>query len=125
MPATTKPKGKCKPFSVNLGVLMPDNKRQVLFGVSKGCNDDDTAFWLLLFILKDKGDDEFQDRVKLEVNIGAADSDKADKLARNGLTVGQINFLTGPVTSKAKKLPGGTTSDPATAALIQKVLDVK
>ena len=114
----------CKPFSVNLAVLAPDNKRQVSFGVTRGCISDDEPFYVLNFVLRDKVDDEFQDRVRLHVTIGDTDNDKAQRLIEHGLTLTQIQFLQGPVTNKAKALPTGTTANSATekilAALVNK-----
>ena len=70
----------CKPFSVTLAVLAPDNKRQVSFSVSKGCINDDKAFFVLNFVLRDKIGTEFQDRVRLHVTVGDTDNPKAQKL---------------------------------------------
>jgi len=104
----------CKPFSVVLAVLAPDNKRQVSFAVSKGCINDNQPFYVLNFVLRDKINGEFQDRVRLHVTIGDTDNPKAQRLIDQGLTMTQLQFLQGPVTSKAKALPVGTTSDPPT-----------
>ena len=40
----------CKPLSITLAVLAPDNLKQISFGLTKGCNTDDTAFWIIDFI---------------------------------------------------------------------------
>ncbi len=104
----------CKPFSVVLAVLAPDNKRQVSFAVSKGCITDDQPFYVLNFVLRDKVNGGFQDRVRLHVTVGDTDNPKAQKLIDHGMTMTQLQFLQGPVTSSAKALPTGTTSDPAT-----------
>ena len=53
----------CKPFSVTLAVLAPDNKRQISFGITKGCISDDQAFYVLNFVLRDLVNGDFQDRV--------------------------------------------------------------
>jgi hypothetical protein len=115
---------KCVPFSVSLAVLAPDNKRQVSFGITKGCNADDTAFWLLHFVLRDKVEGGFQDRVVLDVRVNAQNNPLAEKLASEGITRAQLDFLQGPITSAAKKLPAGTTSDEKTAAKIQQLPSV-
>ena len=103
----------CKPFSIVLAVLAPDNKRQVSFGITRGCINDDKAFFVLNFVLRDKVGDEFQDRVRLHVTVGDTDSAKAQRLIDQGMTMTQLQFLQGPVTSKTKNLPAGTTSNPA------------
>jgi hypothetical protein len=112
----------CKPFSIVLAVLAPDNKRQISFGVTKGCISDDQAFYILNFILRDLVDGGFQDRVRLHVEIGDTDGDKAQRLIDRGLTMTQLNWLQGPVTNKTKALPTGTTSDPAAEKTVAAVV---
>jgi hypothetical protein len=110
---------KCKELSISLALLMPDNKRQVSLVVDRGCIDDNTPVYDIIFVLRDLIDGEFQDRVKLRVTLG--DGDKAQGLMDRGLRNSQLDFLQGPVTNKAKRLPTGTTSDPATE---KKLLDI-
>jgi len=102
---------KCKELTVSLALLMPDNKRQISLVVDRGCVNDTTPVYLIIFVLRDLVDGEFQDRVKLQVTIG--DVSKAQGLMDRGLKASQLDFLTGPITNKAKKLPPGTTSNPA------------
>ena len=102
----------CKPFSVTLAVLAPDNKRQISFGITKGCISDDQAFYVLNFVLRDLVNGDFQDLVRLHVEVGDTDSDKAQRLIDRGLTMTQLSWLQGPVTNKTKTLAPGTTSDP-------------
>src|SRR2546423_12424816 len=113
----------CKPFSVFLSVLAPDNKRQVSFAVSKGCISDNQPFYVLNFVLRDIVNGEFQDRVRLHVTIGDTDNPKAQRLIDHGLTMTQIQFLQGPLTSKAKALPTGTTSDKPTEKQLASVVN--
>lgn len=101
----------CKPFSITLAVLAPDNKRQISFGITKGCISDDKAFYVLNFVLRDLVQGEFQDRVRLHVEVGDTDSDKAQRIIDRGLTMTQLNWLQGPVTSKTKSLAVGTTTN--------------
>ena len=102
---------KCEELTVTLALLMPDNKRQISLVVDRGCVDDNTPVYLIIFVLRDLVDGVFQDRVKLQVTIG--DVSKAQGLMDSGLKASQLDFLTGPVTNKTKKLPTGTTSDPS------------
>jgi hypothetical protein len=104
----------CKPFSIVLAVLAPDNKRQVSFAVTKGCLSDTQPFYVLNFVLRDKVNGGFQDRVRLHVTVGDTDNDKAQRLIDHGLTMTQLQFLQGPITTSAKALTPGTTADPAT-----------
>lgn len=112
---------KCKPVSVTLGLLMPDNKRQISLVVNKGCIDDKTPIYDIIFVLRDLVDGDFQDRVKLRVTIG--DPDKAQALMDRGLKASQLDFLQGPVTNKAKKLPPGTTKDSAAEKKLAEIVD--
>ena len=113
----------CKPFSVTLAVLAPDNKRQISFGITKGCISDDKAFFVLNFVLRDLVNGEFQDRVRLHVEVGDTDSDKAQRLIDRGLTMTQLNWLQGPVTSKTKNLPVGTTSNPTAEKTVGQIVN--
>lgn len=116
---------KCKQFSVNLAVLAPNNKRQVSFGITRGCIDDDTPFYLIIFVLRDKVDGGFQDRVKLDIRVGDTLNPKAEALMTQGLTMSQLEFLSGPLTDRAKQLKKGTTDDPKMNELGQQLLTTK
>jgi hypothetical protein len=114
---------KCVPFSISLAVLAPDNKRQISFGLTKGCNADDTAFWIINFVLRDRIGDEFQDRVKLHVAVNTDKNPAAEKLAKEGLSNTDISFLVGPVTNRARKLPAGSNADAKLNTMLATVVD--
>ena len=116
---------KCKPFSVNLAVLAPSNKRQVSFGITRGCIDDNNPFYLIIFVLRDKVDGGFQDRVKLDIRVGDTLNPKAEALMTQGLNMSQLEFLSGPITDRAKALKKGTTDDAKLADLNQQLLEIK
>jgi hypothetical protein len=40
---------KCKPITVSFDVLTEDELRKIIFGLTKGCNPDDTSFWNIHF----------------------------------------------------------------------------
>ena len=115
----------CKPLSITLAVLAPDNLKQISFGLTKGCNTDDTAFWIIDFIFRDRPDSnsDFQDRVKLHVAIDVTDNAAAEKLSNEGLTGLDLAFLSGPITNRSKKLPPGTTNDPKLAKMTTALVD--
>lgn len=96
--------GKCKEFSINLAVLAPSNKRQFSFGMMRGCIDDNTPIYAMIFVLRDLIDGEFQDRVKVKVTVGPTLNEKAEALMKRGLNAAQLDFLQGPLTSRASKL---------------------
>lgn len=116
--------GKCKPFSINLAVLAPDNKRQVSFGLTKGCIDDKTPFYVINFVLRDRVEGGFQDRVKLNITVGDTLNPKAQALMEQGMTATQLEFLQGPITTRAKKLEAGTKDDTKLNQLNNKLVDL-
>jgi len=107
----------CKPFSVNLAVLSPDDQTQISFGVSRHCPPSGPLY-ILVFVLRTNETGGFQDRVKLEVTLGDTDSADAQAMVDRGLTMTQIEFLQGPVTARAQNLPEGTTQDNKAAKLL-------
>jgi hypothetical protein len=115
----------CEELSITLAVLAPNDNQQFSFGLTKGCNADDTEFWIIDFVFRDRKNstDDFQDRVKLHVQIGSEDNAAAAKLKNEGLTNMDIAFLSGPVTNRAQKLPSGTASDPKLSNMIKAVVD--
>jgi hypothetical protein len=115
----------CEEFSVNLAVLAPSNIQQFSFGLTKGCNADETAFWIIDFVFRDRPDStsEFQDRVKLHVKLGTADNAAAERLLKEGLSGQDISFLSGPVTNRAQKLGRGTTKDAKLGNMVTAVVD--
>jgi len=115
-PETPAP-SPCTPFSVTLAVLSPDDSTQVSFGVSRHCPPSGPLY-IIIFVLRTKETGGFQDRVKLEVTVGDTDNADAQAMVDRGLTMTQIEFLQGPITSRAQDLPAGTTSDPKTEKLV-------
>lgn len=119
--------GTCTEFSVSFALLTTDNKRQVSFGVTRGCIDAHTPLYVISFLLRDKVGDEFQDRVRLLVTVGPESNHKAKAIIDRGLRSAQKEFLEGPITTKARTAPPGTTeSTPqgkAIASALPQVLD--
>jgi hypothetical protein len=115
----------CKEFSINLAVLAPNNNQQLTFGVTKGCNPDDSAFFIIDFVFRDRQSsaDDFQDRVKLHVEIGAEDHAAVEKMVTEGLSRDDLAFLAGPVTRRSTKLPPGTTQDAKVAGMVKALVD--
>jgi hypothetical protein len=109
-PGTVAASG-CTEFSVSFALLTTDNSRQISFGVTRGCLDASTPLYVISFLLRDRIDGEFQDRVRLLITVGPESHDKAQAIIDRGLRSAQKNFLEGPITSKAKAAPAGTTED--------------
>ncbi|MFN7919794.1 MAG: hypothetical protein U0Q16_06835 [Bryobacteraceae bacterium] len=117
--------GSCTEFSIVLAVLAPDNKRQISFSISRGCIDDHTPFYNLIFILRDLVDGQFQDRVNLNVTVGPADNPKAQALMDRGLKSTQLDVLKGPLTTKTKNLaPGSNEKTPAAAPAVKETANI-
>ena len=114
--------GGCTDFSVSFALLTTDNMRQVSFGVTRGCIDTNTPLYVISFLLRDKISDDFQDRVRLLVTIGPEGNDKAQAIIDRGLRSTQKDFLEGPITSKAKAAPMGTTEQTPKGVAIAKDL---
>jgi hypothetical protein len=114
--------GGCSEFSVSFALLTSDNNRQISFGVTRGCIDASTPLYVISFLLRDKVDGGFQDRVKLLVTVGPESNDKAQAIIDRGLRSAQSDFLEGPITSKAKTAPAGTTQNTATGKAIAQAL---
>src|SRR4051794_27484229 len=66
----------CKPFSVNLAVLSPNDQTQVSFGISRHCPPTGPLY-IIIFVLRTSEPGGFQDRVKLEVTLGDTDNPDA------------------------------------------------
>jgi hypothetical protein len=110
----------CTEFSVSFALLTSDNSRQVAFGVTRGCIDTNTPLYVISFLLRDKIEGEFQDRVRLLVTVGPEGNDKAQAIIDRGLRSAQKDFLEGPITTKAKAAPIGTTQDASKGRVIAK-----
>jgi hypothetical protein len=115
----------CQELSVTLAVLAPNNTQQFSFGLTKGCNADDSEFWIIDFVFRDRPDtdSDFQDRVKLHVQLGGEDNAAAEKLKNEGLSGQDVSFLSGPVTNRAHKLPAGTTNDRKLSNMVRAIVD--
>ena len=109
MATTTK---GCTPISVEVAILTPDNKHEIHFGLTKGCNPDDTVFWIVDFLLKENQNGQMKTRIEVHVHVGTDKTDDAAKLADSKeLSQENIDLLNGPAFKRAQKLPPGTPQD--------------
>lgn len=107
----TKTKG-CTPISVEVAILTPDDKHEIHFGLTKGCNPDDSVFWIVDFVLKEDKNGQMKTRVEVHVHVGKDKSKDAESLAdAKELSQENIDLLNGPAFKRAKKLPPGTPQD--------------
>lgn len=116
-------KGGCTPFSVQVAILTPDDEHEVHFGLTKGCNPDDTAFWTIDFLLKELSGGQMKTRIEVHVTVGKDLQPKAETLAdKKKLTPEKVDLLNGPIADHAKELPAGTTNDPDLNSMLSGVI---
>ena len=117
--AKKKKKKGCTPISIQIAVLTPDDKHQINFGLTKGCNPDDTVFWIIDFLLKEEKGETMVTRVEVHVHVGKEKEADAEKLAKTRkLSDEAIDLLNTLAADRAKKLPPGTTNDPKLNQLV-------
>ena len=118
--ATKKPKKKgCTPLSIEVAVLTPDDKHQINFGLTKGCNPDDTVFWIIDFILKEDKAGKMVTRIEVHVHVGKDQQKDAENVAnKKELSDAAIDLLNTLAAERAKQLPPGTTNDPKLNQLV-------
>ena len=108
----TGTKQGCTPISVEVAILTPDDKHEIHFGLTKGCNSDDTAFWIVDFILKEDKNGQMKTRIEVHVHVGKQQTQDAENLADSKeLSQENIDLLNGPAFKRAQKLPPGTPQD--------------
>ena len=105
-------RGGCTPISVKVAVLLPDDQHEINFGLTKGCNPDNTAFWVIDFVFKELKGGVMKTRVEVHVTVGQEQQTHAAKLAQTQkLSPESVDLLNGPVSDRAKKLPPGMPTD--------------
>jgi hypothetical protein len=114
---------KCVPVSVSFQVLTGDRLRQIIFGLTKGCNPDDSSFWTIHFELQERAlvTAEFVSRVKLDVKVGEESHGQAEKTSA-GLNPSQTNHLLGPGQEAADLRESGVINDEDLAAVVHDTL---
>jgi hypothetical protein len=123
MTPTEAPK-PCTPFSVTVAVLTPDDKREVHFGLTHGCNPDNTDFWTIDFILKVLRSGEMKTRVEVHVTVGESKKAQAAALAENKeLTPAKVSLLKNQIADRATEVPKSEAStDPQLNSMLLKLL---
>jgi hypothetical protein len=110
-------------FSVVLAELATDDKRRISFGISRAYESEEEPFYIINFVLKEKVENEFQDRVRLNIRVSRSNNEKVIRALNNfGLEPTQLQFLQGPVMSRVKSLPFGTKDDKRSSSLVEQTL---
>ena len=115
----------CTPFSVQIAVLTPDDQHEIHFGLTRGCNPDNSQFWTIDFLLKEDktGSGNMKTRVEIHVVIGKNQQDKAQALAdTQQLTPQKMALLQGRIADRAQELRPGTTQDPQLNRMLLRLL---
>lgn len=120
MSPSTKPgPSGCTPISISVAVLTPDDKTQINFGLTKGCNPDNTAFWIVDFILKELSGGTMKTRVEVHVHVGKELEQAAQTMAdTKKLSPENADLLQTKAAKRAKQLPPGTTNDKRLSNLV-------
>lgn len=118
----------CKAFSVEVAVLTPDDKKEIHFGLTKGCNPDGSDFWTIDFLYKEDRGTGMKKRVEVHVTVGENKKPKAEALAsaaqnNQPLPDTQTNLLLGKIKARSAQLPPGTVKDPELEKLLLKLLN--
>jgi hypothetical protein len=114
----------CKPFSVEIAVVPPDDKREVHFGLTRGCNPDNSSFWTIDFMLKQLRGTEMKTRVEVHVAVGENKKPKAEALADSkALTPAKLSLLKNQIAELASSLSKDEApTNPELRALLLKLL---
>jgi hypothetical protein len=124
--STTKANGKekgCTAFSVTVKILTLDDKREINFGLTKGCNADNTAFWVIDFTLKEKKGDEMKTRVEVHVTVGTDQKKAAAEELAQTKELAKVNLLQGRVADRALEVkPKDAQNDSELQKLLLRVL---
>ena len=62
-------------------ILTPDDRHEIHFGLTKGCNADDTVFWVVDFLLKEAKNGQMKTRIEVHVHVGKDKTADAANLA--------------------------------------------
>ena len=113
----------CKRENAFLKVISLDEKREIVFGLTKDCTQAGVPFWIIDFSLKERSGAELTTRVEVHVPVDEKNVQKAEQFAQTKeLTPPKVNFLKGRVADRASELPKGTTADQELQKLLMRVL---
>lgn len=114
----------CTPISVAIAVLTPDDQREIRFGLTRNCNADATAFWVIDFTLCQLRNGEMKPRVTVHVTVGAEKSQRAESLAASqALSPAKLSLLENQIADRAASVPKKKAAkDPVLKDLLLRVL---
>ncbi len=117
----------CKALSVEVGIFTPDDKKEIHFGLTKGCNPDGTDFWTIDFLYKDDRGQGMKKRVEIHVTVGENKKPKAEALAdaakkKEELPENKVDLIMGKIKTRVLELPPGTVKDPELEKLLLRLL---
>jgi hypothetical protein len=114
----------CTPLSVEIAVVPPDDKREVQFGLTRGCNPDNSSFWTIDFLLKELKGTEMRTRVEVHVALGENKKANAEALAgTKALTPAKLSLLKNQIADLASSLSKDEApTNPELRALLLKLV---
>jgi hypothetical protein len=117
-PKTTK---QIVAIAVRLEVNTPDQLKRVIFGLTKG-TDQDLVTWKLEFEYHER-ESRSEDLVKivdLVIDIKTKNAELVEKAATKGFTKSQAEFAVGPAASAARRLAEGKTTKEKAARIVER-----
>jgi len=96
----------CIPVSIAIAVLTPDDQREIRFGLTRNCNSDGSAVWVIDFILCQLRNGEMKPRVAAHVTVGEDKSGRAESLAASQtLSPAKLSLLENQIADRAASVP--------------------
>jgi len=121
-----KAKKEIVAISVKLEVITPDKLRKIIFGLTKGTDDNGVTTWTINFELHDRAKpaDPFSEVIKLDVMVKVKNHALAEETAAKGMNEPQVEHVitrAAPAAAKAKAV--GVT--PATERAVEGTLTAR
>lgn len=96
----------CIPVSIAIAVLTPDDQREIRFGLTRNCNPDGSAVWVIDFTLCRLRNGEMKPRVTVHVTVGDDKSGRAESLAASQtLSPAKLSLLENQIADRAASVP--------------------
>jgi hypothetical protein len=112
-----KPK-KCKPFVLEVMVLIPESGFKFEVVVEKTCTPDKDSLWKLVFDLYQKLEGNWEQLIHVSFKPQTDEQTKGvQSMAIDGITAGSAEILTKEVFPVAKEVAIGTTTEANKTAL--------
>lgn len=114
----------CIPVSVAVAVLTPDDQREIRFGLTRQCNSDGSAVWIIDFTLCQLRNGVMKPRVTVHVTVGEDKARRAETLAQSqALSPAKLSLLENQIVERAAGLtPKKAAKDSVLKSLLLRLL---